>query len=802
MDPAPLPRAHALALLALVAASVVTVEVLLTRVLSVTTWYGLAFVVLSLAMLGLTAGSLDAARARSRGEPLGAWVAEKLLAMARALLGATAVVVAMPISFAGDLSSFAGILVVAFATAAPLVYGGAVVARLMAESEVALPTLYAVDLCAAAVGALLPLAMLGPLSGPGALVAIAALAALGAAAVSPRRSRSRAGWTAAIAVTALLIDVGTRSGFVIRYPKGVPRGEDEVTLFERWNPISHVRLRDFTESPLPFLWSPSPVTPMGRYRVAGALIDGEAGTPVYEFQRVQQMNVLRFDATATAHSLRPDGTACVIGVGGGRDLLTALAAGHDRVLGAEVNPAMIEMLQRVASRSPVLRDPRVTWRVGDGRALFARSDARCRVLQASLVDTWAATTAGAFAHTESTLYTREAWAIFLRRTSPDGVLTFSRWYDPQRVSETARLVSLAVASLLDRGVAAPQGHIALIAAGNVATILVSPAAFSAADLNALHEVVDRLRFTLLAAPDRDPDEPLLRTLLRARSVAALGSAGTPLGLDTSAPTDDRPFFFQLLAPRTWLHPIEALRASRSNRGALAGNVRAMSELLFTFLAVALVGLTLLGSTLRDALRSPSPPLPSWRAGLYFSALGAGFMAAEVALVQRMHVVLGHPSYALIVVLAGLLVATGLGSALSPRLVRTRRGVAVASLVAAAVLSLLPHLAIAPLARATLDAPFAVRAAWTGGCASIVGLVLGMLFPSGIRYVDRVRGAPVALALNGATSVLGSVSAIIVSVWFGIPTTFAMAGAIYAIAAWASPRGWPDADAGTSSPHEG
>lgn len=791
MDSAPLPRARALALLALVAASVVTVEVLFTRVLSVTTWYGLAFVVLSLAMLGLTAGSLDAARARDRGDDLAPWLSRKLLSMSRALLAATAVVVAMPISFAGDLSSFAGVLVVAFATAAPLVYGGAVVARLMAESEVPLPTLYAVDLCAAAMGALLPLAMLGPLSGPGALVAIAALTALGAVAMSERAKRSGAAWTAAVAILALAVDVGTSSGFVIRYPKGVPRGDDEVTLFERWNPISHVRLRDFTESPVPFLWSPSPVTPLGRYRVAGALIDGEAGTPVYQFERVQQMNVLRFDATATAHALRPDGTACVIGVGGGRDLLTALVAGHDRVLGAEVNPAMIEMLQRVSARSPVLRDPRVLWRVGDGRALFARSDARCRVLQASLVDTWAATTAGAFAHTESTLYTREAWAIFLRRTSPDGILTFSRWYDPQRVSETARLVSLAVAALLDRGASAPRDHIALVAAGNVATILVSPAPLGARDLTALHEVVDRLRFTLLAAPDMAPRDPLLRALLRARSVDALAAAGVPHGLDTSAPTDDRPFFFQLLAPRTWLHPLDALRASRSNRGALAGNVRAMSELLFTFLAVALVGLTLLGPTLREALSSARPPLPSWRAGLYFGALGAGFMAAEVALVQRMHVVLGHPSYALIVVLAGLLVATGLGSALSTRLVRSRRAVTAACVVAAAVLATLPYLAIGPLARATLDAPFAVRAAWTGGCAALVGVVLGTLFPSGIRYVDRARGAPVALALNGATSVLGSVSAIIASVWFGIPTTFALAAAIYLVAAWASPRSWPD-----------
>ena len=75
-----------------------------------------------------------------------------------------------------------------------------------------------------------------------------------------------------------------------------------------------------------------------------------------------------------------------------------------------------------------------------------------------------------------------------------------------------------------------------------------------------------------------------------------------------------------------------------------------------------------------------------------------------------------------------------------------------------MLAALPWVVIGPFARATLSAPFAVRAAWTGGTAALVGVVLGTLFPSGIRYVDRARGAPVALALNGATSVLGSVAA--------------------------------------------
>ncbi len=791
----PLPRGRALALLALVAASIVSVEVLLTRLLSVTTWYGLAFVVLSLAMLGLTRGSLAAADARAAGEPLAPWLAARLGVMSGGLLVATGVAVCIPVTFGADLSSLASVLLVAGSTAVPLVAGGAVVARLMAEADVPLPALYAVDLAAAAAGALAPLVLLGPFSAPDALAFVAGVLALAAVVVAPAGAgmgaRARPGAVAAAAALAVLLGAFTHSGLVVRYPKGALRPAEVTPTYEGWNALSQVYLGPFGPVPLNFLWAPSPITPSGTLIAASAQIDGEAATPVYEYQQPAQLNVLRFDATTSAHALRPTGTACVIGVGGGRDLVAALVYGHDRVLGAEINPAIVAMLRSVSDRSPILRDPRVHVAVADGRAAYAHLHEHCTVLQASLVDTWAATSAGAFAHTEATLYTREAWAVFLRRVAPDGVLTFSRWYEPTQVSETSRLVSLAVASLLDRGVARPRDHIALIAAGTVATILVSPQPFSQRDLATLHDLETRLRFALLIAPDRHPADPLLDRLLDARTVDDLGAAGAPYGLDTSAPTDDRPFFFQLMAARAWLHPIAAMRAARGTAGVLAGNATAMTELVVTFLAVALLGIGLLGPTLVRAARAANPPLPGARATVYFGALGAGFMAAELALVQRMHVVLGHPTYALVVVLAGLLVATGLGSALSPRLVPTRGAVRIAALVAAVVLAALPYAVIHPLARATLEAPFAVRAAWTGGCAALVGVVLGTLFPAGLRYVARVRGAPVALAVNGATSVLGSVAALTVSVWVGIPATFALAGVAYLIAAWAAPPGWAE-----------
>jgi hypothetical protein len=779
-----LSRRTGLVVLGLASASVVASEVLLTRLLSVCAWYGLAFLVLSLAMLGTTSGALSASRAR--GTPLTPWIAKRMLGLSLGLVAAVLVACSVPLVFAADVTSLASVLLVVIAATIPMAAGSGAVARLMAELPVAVGPAYAVDLVCAAFGALAPLVLLGPLSGPSALIAIGAIAALTAHAISKTKWAARG--ALALCVGLIVLTELSPHGLVVRYPKGRLRTE-QASLYTAWNPLSYVTLSGFAPQPFP-LWSPGSNYQAKSSPVAVASIDGEAGTLVYAYGRLAQLSALELDGTAIAHTIRPDGAACVMGTGGGRDLETALLAGHDRVYGFEINPSMVAMLRTVDSYSPILDDPRVTVTIGDARAELARSSVRCRVLQASLVDTWAATSAGAFAHSESTLYTLEAWSLFLRRVEPDGVLTFSRWYEPKTPTETSRLVALAVGTLLERGAARPRDHIALVAGGLVATIVVSPAPLSEVDVTKLRDAATAQGLTFLVVPGQPAKDALLDRILDARDLESLAAAGTPARLDTSVPTDERPFFFHLLAPRAWLHPIETLHAYEGDTsGTLAGNVASAIELVIAGFASVLVALVLLGPTLVRAVRARDAPLPGRAATAYFASLGAGFMLAEVALVQRLHVVLGHPTYALIVVLAGLLVATGIGSALSARVVRSRRAVSVAALVAAVVLVGMPWLVIRPLAHATMESPFAVRVAWCGACSAAIGLVLGMMFPSGLAYTDRERAAPVALALGGASSVVAGSLAVVVSVGLGIPAAFAAAGLFYAIAALCGPARW-------------
>src|SRR6185503_15923475 len=160
-----------------------------------------------------------------------------------------------------------------------------------------------------------------------------------------------------------------------------------------------------------------------------------AGTAITKWDGdPKALEFLRYDVTNAVHEVKSDADICVIGVGGGRDVLSALYHNQRSVLGIELNPNVLGTLTGpFADYTGRLHErPNVKLAVGEARSYLARSDKRCDVIQISLIDTFAATAAGAFVLAENSLYTIEAWDLFLRRLTPNGVLTVSRYYYHQR----------------------------------------------------------------------------------------------------------------------------------------------------------------------------------------------------------------------------------------------------------------------------------------------------------------------------------------------------------------------------------
>jgi hypothetical protein len=422
----------------------------------------------------------------------------------------------------------------------------------------------------------------------------------------------------------------------------------------------------------------------------------------------------------------------------------------------------------------------VHFHIDDGRHFVRSTDETFGVVQLALVDTWASTAAGAFALSENTLYTVQAFDDYLSRLEPDGVLTVTRWLEvPPR--ETLRVVALARAALQRAGVHDVSKHI--LVAGTpplrrghrFASVVVSRPPFSDTEIAAAKDFVDRLGFEVLYMPGI-PRDPVYSELI---TTADMPGFLARYELDVSPPTDDRPFFFNSVKPADFLRPWEQ-KPGRMGVQLLAQLVLVVAVLvaLFMFVPLFVRGRTALSGV---------EPLARWSTLVYFGALGAGFMLIEVALISKFVLFLGHPIHALTVVLCSLLISAGLGSYWSGRYVgpghASLRRVIATELVAIVLLSLVLELVFT---RLLTDASFTTAALLSVATLAPVGFLMGMPFPLGLRLLDRVgpqwaQLVPWVWGINGATSVLGSVLAISIALNLGFRVTMIVGLCIYGVA---------------------
>ena len=203
--------------------------------------------------------------------------------------------------------------------------------------------------------------------------------------------------------------------------------------------------------------------------------------------------------------MQPPADVAVVGVGGGRDILSALVFGASRIRGIEINPAIFEVLtDKFADFSGHLdRQPGVSLVNAEARSYINHSSDRYDLVQISLIDTWAATAAGGLTLTENRLYTVEAWDDFYRALKPGGMLSVSRWYNPEHHrGEFYRLVAIAANALQRQGVPAAElsRHVVALNVGDIVTVITRPDAFTDAQWQAARARLQAQGFKILLGP--------------------------------------------------------------------------------------------------------------------------------------------------------------------------------------------------------------------------------------------------------------------------------------------------------------
>lgn len=784
----------------LMTACTLMLQVIQTRILSVVTWYHLAFVAISMAMFGLTAGAVWVYLRRERFTEQTLSYDLSYFSSAFALTTAVCLSVQMSLAPSVPLSvtAIATWAVMALCMSLPFCFAGIVVTLALTRSRFPIGRVYGVDLLGAAAGSLGVLLLLNRTDGPSAVLWVAAIGAAGAVAFArsgvggvPMPTPPLHGLLAWRAVIFGVLAICAAANGLTTYglQPVVAKGRVEhggSHILREWNTFSRVAVYR-TKSGTPLMLGPSPRFYQDRPRIEQRImeIDSDAGTVVYRFNgQPSEWEFLKYDVTNLAYHLPGRQRAAIIGVGGGRDVLSAAVFGIRDITGIEINPIFVDL---ILSKPGFREFANLTGLDGlklivdEGRTWLARTGERFDVIQMSLIDTWAATGAGAFSLTENGLYTIDAWKTFLDKLSPAGVYTVSRWYNPKQPLETGRMLSLAVAALFESGVSEPRRHIFLATQKHIATLILARSPWSPADLAVLEDAVAAHEHHVLVSPSVTPESQTLARIVTATSRGELDAYTSTLAFDLTAPTDDRPFFFNQLPLNKPLAALAfALKAGLDRKeGVWAGNLVATSTLIVLFLVSLLLVVTTIVVPLRPAIKHAGRTL-ALGGTTYFLLIGIGFMMAEIGLLQRASVFLGHPVYSLSVLLFTLILATGTGSVLSDYLpLRDRRSLACwALLTAGYILALslwLPRVFLALSAADLVTKAMVCVAAIAPG-----GLLMGFGFPTGMRLVSAVdrTPAPWFWGINGAAGVLASIVAVACSIAYGIHATLAVASICY------------------------
>ncbi len=779
---------------ALITLSVLAAQVVLTRLFASVMTYYFAFMVVSLALLGLGAGGLVVQLLPSyfRRERLLGQAARYSLAMGiSATLGTLALLsiyrfVPADVAIRPSAAEFWSLGALFWCLLPMFFFGGLVVSLVLGHAGTRFHHLYAVDLVSAAVGCVLAVWWLGV--NPPAETMLTAVACLPSAAGALFAMAERHVRTAGVALLVALLQLGSARTLAASPRFSDPphvAALDRPIVLSRSNAFSSVRVH-----PVSFLtWALSPTYEGPAFEQLTLLIDGVGGTRIVAFdgraESLSRYDYLDADLTALGQRLvGAERRQLIIGPGGGVDILQAVRSGRSSITTVEINPLVVEVVNDdLASFSGRPYDlPGVETVIANGRTFLERTSHRWDLISLTWVDFGGSATA--LALSENYLYTIEAFASYLRHLTNHGYLAFLRALgagEPLRV-DSLRGVAVAVEALTDVGIAEPSRH--LVIAGAVSRwhprpmcyVLVKRTPFAPEEVAEVRAFVEELGFEPIWLPDGTVDPralhkpfsqfgPLIHAIVTVTDRAALYREAP---LDIAPSTDDNPFYF--------------VERGGKRRAAGVGIVQLRTLLLVLLVLVVPFLLLPVSRRLRGSAR---PTLAGAVVIVYFALIGTGFMMIEIEFFHVFSMLLGHPTTTFAVVLASLLVFSGLGSLVAKRL-------AAASTVAQASAFLMLALLLCGflLARTWLfehlvPLSLPLRVLGTVSLIAPIGFVLGLPMATAMSLIASRRDLVLwGWALNGAFSVLASVAAVYAAIHLGIATTFGFGVGCYLLAGMA------------------
>jgi spermidine synthase len=802
--------------------AVLAYEVLLMRLLTIIQWHHFAYMIISVALLGLGAG----------GTAVTVWRRTlldrfHLVFQVAAALFAVSVVVAFllvqqvplnPLEILWDRRQWGYLGVTYLLLFLPFFCAAGCIVLAFARFPERIPRLYRFDLLGAAAGSLgiigllslcNPLTCLRILSIPGMIAA--ALISLDSQ--SPGRGLRAVGWLAAAVILPLAWPVDAMKLRLSEY-KGLSaalRVPGAQVVAERSSPLGWLTVVASPQVPFRYVPGLSLTCDSGEPPPQLAVFtDGDGLSPITQChpESLQSLSYLDCTTSALPYHLLEHPRVLVIGAGGGADVLLGCYQGAATIDAVELDPNMIGLVQRdFAGFSGHLfdRDP-VRIHAAEGRAFVTQTPKRYDLIQVSLLDSFATAAAGSLGLSENYLYTVEAFQQYLRCLDKGGYLAVTRWIKvPPR--DSLKFFATALEALRNSGFAHPEEHLALIHSWRTSTLLMKRSVLTLDDVTTIRSFCEARAFDTDYFPGIRVEQTnrfnlLERSYFYEGAMALAGNARQDFlrrykfAIDPA--TDDRPFFFQFFK---W----ESLREllSLEEHGGVPLLEWSYPILILTLGQALMASVVLILAPLGLRRRLRRSKQHHCRLVGYFGALGLAFLFVEMAFIQRFILFLGHPLYAVAVVLTAFLLFAGLGSRCSEILVDClhsmrplygrKQGIVLACggivILAATYVVLLPSILAACLG---MSAPVKIVIALF--LIAPLAFCMGMPFPLGLAQVGEAVPdlLPWAWGINGCASVLSSILATILAMHYGFRMVVAAAVLLYVVAAGVAWRRWPQA----------
>mgnify|MGYP002725497692 CR=1 FL=1 len=746
--------------IALISISLLSLELIWTRILAAEFFYTFAFLVLSLAVLGLGLGALSIRliprinRAATVGVCLN-------LAGIMILIGPP-IVYRLGMNFSSltdDAGMFGKLLLIILILSSTFFFSGIALSIIFKRFHTHMSKLYMADLVGGGVGVLLALILMNTISTP-----IAAFYISIPIFIAAFLNSSKAYRMAPVLMLIAAIIAGSNSHYLLKSLKP----ERAPVIYQHWDAMAQIKMFAYPGD-----------------EARGLVIDNAANTPVYKFDGDYALPdsgsedlwgipvgdlISRFDSCRFLS----------LGSGGGADVLQALAEGAAEVHAVEVNPWFNKMLtdgdpggylhSYVDSLDSALvtlpeytskyyDNPKVRVVSEDARAFIRRHESRFDLIYSLSSNTFAALASGSFALAENYLFTTEAFMDYWTALSDSGFLMMEhQFYMP-------RLVSEVVEALDKLDVNDPLSHFAVYNLPQMRRkVLLLSRQVLETDLlqTALRDITpDNLAEVHLLYPAVDSlKDNIYQDIVEHGWEAVMDT----LAIDISPNNDNRPFAAQMGLWKNFSLKKEGRLLPYEFYGFPLTKMILLSIILVVLLVIFPITLV------PYFQKGPSLNLKHY---LYFAVIGFAYMSVELILMQQFTLLIGPSAYSVAAILMTLLVFSGIGSQVSERFsMRT----VIISIVGCLILDILLFKGFIYMFG---DLGQSLRIMVTAILVAPLGFFMGMPFPKGVRRIGSL--VDWGFAVNGAASVLGSTITILIVINYGFSVGLILSAGLYVAA---------------------